>query len=131
MLNAFPHALDTGFKFLFLNHALRITINDPFNTSLELIYLAGQCFPGLGVWLFLKALAVFLLQSLRVFQQLADGLPNHCIGLIHPQLLIPADPLKPMPRNIHCTGTAVISIPHIIGAPTISISAFGTNQQAL
>jgi hypothetical protein len=78
-----------------------------------------------------QALLVFLLHSFRVLKQSADFLPDGRVRLVHAHLLVPAHPLKALPRDIHRAGTAVIGIARIIGAPTISIPTFGTDEQAL
>jgi len=131
VLQPYTHTSHTRFKFLLVNQALGITIDEPRQPSAQLTHLGLQALGGIGLLGGLQALPVGLLQACGLRQQLADFLPDHGVRLLHAQRLIPTHARKAMPRNIHRACAAVIGVACVMGAPTIRIPALATDEQAL
>jgi hypothetical protein len=131
MLQPGTHTGYSRFKFLLVNQALSITIDQTCHPSTKLAHLALQAVVGLGLLLGMQALSVGLLQAFGLREQTTDFVPDRCVRLIHTQRLVPTHALEALPRNIHRSCAAVIRIAGVTGAPTIGIPALTTNEQAL
>ena len=131
VLHSFTHTCHPRFKFLFVNEPIGITVDQACDPSAELAHLNFQAIVLMRLRLGLETLPIFLLQPFGFFKQSAYFLPDYGIGLVHTQLFVPTYALEALARNIHRSCTAIIRITCIIGAPTISIPTFCTDQQAL
>ncbi len=139
LLQAFSHTCHPGFKLLFVDESLRITVNQAGNA------LPQSPDPYFEVREFIRRLlllkqtsSILLLKSLRVFQKLADLLPDCLIDEVGSQLLVPAQPHPTKPVGIRAN-TAIIRIGARMAFTSawadrfsiISIPATGTDNQAL
>jgi hypothetical protein len=95
------HTGHSRFKFLLVNEPIGAAINETCDSSAEFAHLSIQIFLFLELLWGRQTSAIFLLDSLRHFQQLADFLPDRSICLVHAQFLVPTPPFAAEARKAH------------------------------
>src|SRR5581483_5096170 len=131
MMHSFTHACHSRFTLLFVDQAIGITVDETSDSATKFAHLDLQTCILIGGLLRMQPRSIFLLQALWMFQQAADLLPDHHIGLVHPKLFVPTDAFKSLPWNIHCASTTILRIALIIGSTTIRLSTLSTYKQTL
>jgi hypothetical protein len=101
VLETFTQARHSRFKLLLVNQPLGVAIDEACDSSVKLAHLGIETFQLIGILLGLQTLAIFLFESLWLFQQMANCLPDGLIRLIHAQFFVPTPPFATEARQAH------------------------------
>jgi hypothetical protein len=130
VLEPFPQMSDARLELLLVEEPLRVAVDQAGDAPLHLGDLGLQGAHLVRILRGMQALAILLLQPLRLLQQPADLLPDGLIELIHPDLLVPTQPRAARAGDIR-TAAAIVGVAGIVGAATVGVSALSADEQSL
>jgi hypothetical protein len=130
VLEPFPHVENARLELLFVEESLRIPVDQAGHAPLQLGHLALHGAHLLRIRGGLQALAILLVQPLRLFQEPTDFLPHGLIEAIHPDLLVPTQPCAPRAGDIRTTA-AIVGVAGVVGASTVGVPTLCADEQAL